>query len=132
MKSKDLRKEQIALLRFEKSLADAARATAAGKALDKAPVLAGLAAVAATATTLADKLGVAAPLQFAAEAERAAASEASAGTWLMNLAEVAGKAHNAIEALALQGSFIILQAGGGTPKPPPPEVVASLLANGQL
>ncbi|MEZ5893827.1 MAG: hypothetical protein R3C58_11890 [Parvularculaceae bacterium] len=132
MKSKDLRKEQIALLRFEKALANAAQEKAAGKPLNKGPVLAGLAATLATATALAEKLGTDAPLRYAAELKSAATMQASAESWLMNLAEVAGKAHNAIETLALQGSFVILQATGGTPKEPPREVVASLLMNGHL
>lgn len=131
MKSKDLRKEQIALLRFEKALANAAREKGAGKPLDKAPVLAGLAATLATVPALAEKLGSEVPLQVAEELRNAAAMQASGETWLMNLAEVAGKAHNAIEALALKGAFVILQANG-TPKEEPPEVVASLLMLGQL
>ena len=132
MKTKDLRSEQIALLRFEKSLKEAAKEKASGKPLDKAPVLAGLAAVTAAGASVAEKMGDASALNYASEIERAALAANDGATWLMNLAEVVGKAHNAIEAMALNGAFVILQANGGTPKEDPPEGIASLLTSGWL
>lgn len=131
MSNKDLRKEQLALLRFEKSLIAAAKDKASGKALDKAPVLAGLAAVSVAAASVADKLGDATPMQFAAEMERASLAASDANAWLTELAVIVSKGHSVIEALAQQGAFVIFQASGGTPKgEPPSEVVASLLMNG--
>lgn len=130
MKNKDLRSEQIALLRFEKSLTKAAEAKASGKPLDKAPLIAGVAAVTAAAASVADKMGDASLMQYAAEVESAAYAANDGNAWLMNLAEAVSKGHNAIEALAQKGAFVILQAGGGTPKEDPPSVIASLLLNG--
>ena len=132
MKNKDLRSEQIALLRFENSLIEAAKNKASGKVLDKAPVLAGLAAVTAAGASVTDKMGDVSGVQYAAEIERAALAANDGSAWLMNLAEVVSKAHNAIEALAQNGAFVFLQATGGTPKKDPPEVIASLLMNGLL
>lgn len=130
MKNKDLRSEQIALLRFEKSLIAAAKDKAEGKGLNKAPVLAGLAAVTAAAASVADKMGDATALQVAAEIERASLASSEANAWLTDLAVVVSKGHNVIETLAEKGAFVIFQASGGTPKEPPAEVVASLLMNG--
>lgn len=129
MKTKDLRSEQIALLRFEKSLKEAAKEKASGKPLDKAPVLAGLAAVTAAGASVAEKMGDASALNYASEIERAALASNDGAAWLMNLAEVVSTSHSAIEALALKGAFVFLQAGG-TPKEDPPEVIASLLLSG--
>ncbi|WP_428407471.1 hypothetical protein [Hyphococcus sp.] len=129
MRSKDLRSEQIALLRFEKSLKEAAKDKASGKPLDKAPVLAGLAAVTAAGASVADKMGDASLVKYASAIERAALAPNDGNAWLLNLAEVVSKSHSAIEALALKGAFVFLQAGG-TPKEDPPEVIASLLMSG--
>ncbi len=131
MKDKDLRREQLTLLKFEKTLIAAAREKAEGKPLNKAGVIAGLTAVTAAAASVAGKMGDETPLQFAAEMERAAFATNDATLWLINLAEIVSKGHSVIEALAQKGAFVILQAGGGTPKgQPPAEVVASLLMNG--
>ncbi len=132
MTNKDLRREQLALLRFEKSMKKAATDKAAGKPLDKAPLIAGVAAVTAAAASVADKMGDASLMQYADAVESAAYAANDGNAWLMNLAEAVSKGHNAIEMLAQQGAFIILQAGGGTPKPPQAEVIASVLMNGQL
>ena len=131
MTNKDLRSEQIELLRFEKTIIAAAKDKAAGKPLDKAAVLAGVAGVTAAAASVADKLGDQTPLQYAAEVERAAFAANDANAWLTDLAEVVTTGHSVIEALAQKGAFVIMQASGGTPKgEPPAEVVASLLMNG--
>lgn len=130
MKEKDLRPEQVKLLRFEKAIETACREFAAGKPLDKAPVLASLAAVTASAAAVAAKLGEDAPLVLAAEVEAAAAAQADGAQWLINLADAATKSHTLLEALAHNGAFAILKAGGGTPKIEPSERVASLLTSG--
>ncbi|WDI32971.1 hypothetical protein PUV54_07140 [Hyphococcus flavus] len=129
MTKKDLRPEQIKLLRFEKILKETAEEKAAGKPLNKAPVLAGLAVVAAAGAGAAAKLGNEAPLQFAADIEAAAKAPIAGDAWLINLAEVVTKSHSVVESLAEQGAFALLQANG-TPKSPPAEVVQSLLTNG--
>lgn len=129
-KSKDLRAEQIRLLRFEKAIETACRNVAAGKPLDKAPVLASLSALAASAAAVSAKLGTDAPLRLVAEAKAAAAQPMESSSWLVNLAEAASKSHALLEGLAREGAFHILQAGGGTPKRDMTETVSSLLMNG--
>ncbi|WP_375201577.1 hypothetical protein [Hyphococcus sp.] len=129
MKNKDLRSEQIALLRFEKSMKKAAADKAAGKPLDKAPLIAGVAAVTAAAASVADKMGDPSLMQYADAVESAAYAANDGNAWLLNLAEAVSKGHNAIEALAQKGAFVFLQAGG-TPKENPPEVIAYLLMSG--
>lgn len=130
MKDKDLRQEQVKLLRFEKAIENACRDVAAGKPLNKAPVLASLAAVTASAAAVAAKLGEDAPLALAAQAHAAAAAPAEGAEWLINLADAATKSHTLLEALAEKGAFALLQVGGGTPKLQPSERVASLLTSG--
>jgi len=127
---KDLRTEQVKLLRFEKTLEAVCRNFVAGKPLDKAPVLAGVAAVSAAAASAAAKLGDASPLSYAAAIESAATSPAGGEAWLVNLAEAVANSHNAIETLAREGAFAFLQAGGGTPKKTSLEAVTSLLTSG--
>lgn len=129
MKNKDLRREQVALLRLEKALETVCREKASGKPLNKAPVIAGLSAVTAAAVSTAEKLGDSSPLQYAAEIEQAAMAANGGEVWLLNLAEVVTKSHNAIEALAQQGAFSLLEARG-TPKLESMEIVSSLLTNG--
>jgi len=92
--------------------------------------MAGLGLVTAAAVGSAAKLGTDKPLQFAADITAAAAAGGVSDAWLTNLAEVVTKSHNAIETLAVQGSYLLLQASGGTPKDPPSEAVASLLSTG--
>ncbi len=127
---KDLRAEQIKLLRFEKSLAAACRDVVAGKPLDKAPVLASLSVLAASAGAASAKLGTDAPLQFVAAAKAVAAQPADGASWLVNLAEAASTSHALLENLAQEGAFCILQAGGGTPKRSSTETILSLLTSG--
>lgn len=130
MDQKDLRPEQVKLLRFEKILIKAAEDKASGKPIDKAPILSGLALVAAAGAGAAAKLGDETPLKVAADIEAAATVSADGNAWLINLAEVVSKSHNAVENLAEQGAFLLLQANGGTPKEPPSEAVSSLLTSG--
>lgn len=130
MSNKDLRAEQIKLLKFERTLQNAAREKAAGKPLDKAPILAGLALVAAAGAGAAEKLGTDAPLAYAAEIEAAATSAGASDAWLISLAEVVTTSHIAIQNLAEQGAFLLFKASGGTPKIWPSESVSSLLKSG--
>ena len=126
---KDLRTEQVKLLRFEKAIEAASQNLIAGKPLDKAPVLASLSALAASAAAVSAKLGSDAPLRLVAEAQAAAAAPVEDTSWLLSLAEAASTGHALLEGLAQEGAFQILQAGGGTPKTSM-EAVTSLLANG--
>lgn len=130
VRHKDLRAEQVKLVRFEKTLETACRNFVAGKPLDKAPVLAGLAAVSAAAASAAVKLEDASPLALAGEIERAASAAAGDGAWLANLAEVVTRSHNAVESMAIEKAFQILAVGGGTPKKTSAETVLSLLTSG--
>lgn len=104
--TKDLRKEQLLLLRFEKQIAGLAATLALG----------------ATAAKAADgKL-------HASEAQAAYTDIQAA---LVNLAEVTGKAHDVLNAMAVDYGFKVLQAaGGGLPKRDPPTVVSSILGIG--
>ena len=102
---KDIRKEQLALLRFEKQLVGLAAALAA----------AGGAAKAAD-----QKLG----------ATDGGEAFASLQNTLMLLAETTGRAHDALNARALETGVKLLQASGGVPKKDPPQAVASILGLG--
>jgi len=128
MARRDLRPEQVKLLRFERLITQACREKIGGKKLNKASVLAGLPLVAAAGAGAAAKLGTDAPLRFAADIEAAAQSAAPGEAWLTQLAEVVTAGHNAIQDLAEKGSWLLIH---GTPKDPPAaEVVKSLLTNG--
>ncbi|NWG70229.1 MAG: hypothetical protein HXY23_01275 [Parvularculaceae bacterium] len=101
---KDIRKEQVVLLRFEKELARLAAFVAAGSA------------TAASAATIID-------------GEAAAGAYDRVKDALVHLAEVTTDVHAALNAQAIEAGARILQAGG-TPKEPPAEVVRSLLGLG--
>lgn len=102
---KDLRREQLVLLRFEKQLVALA---------------AGLAAGAGAARAADAKL--ASPEASAAFAEVQKA--------ILHLAEVTGAAHAGLKASALEAGARFLEATGGTPKEEPPKVIASLFGIG--
>lgn len=102
--TKDVRKEQVQLLKFEKKLAGLAAFIAAGSA---------------TAASAADKVN--------AEATMKAYSDISNA--LLLLADVTTKAHAALEASVVEAGVRALQANGA-PKNPPSEVVRSLLGIG--
>ena len=129
MAKRDLRPEQLQLLRFEKLIKNACREVVAGKKLDKAPVLAGLPLLAAASAVAAHKLAADAPLQYAEKVAAAAHSSAADEAWLTQLATVVTTGHNVIENLAQNGAFLLLQANG-TPKRSTSEFVQSLLMNG--
>ncbi len=127
MAKRDLRSEQVKLLRFERLVEAACRDFASGRKLNKKPVLAGLPFLAAAGAAAAQKLGANEPLRHVAEVELVAHSAGSDSAWLLQLAETVTKGHNAIEALAEQGSWLLVH---GTPKRATAEVVQSLLTNG--
>ncbi|MEM8935466.1 MAG: hypothetical protein AAGC77_03570 [Pseudomonadota bacterium] len=104
--SNDLRREQVTLLRFEKQIAGLAAALAA----------------CGTAAKAADgKL----------HASQGAESFSEMQAALLQLAEVTDKAHEAMNAKAIEASATIFEAaGGGLPKIPPSKVVASILGLG--
>jgi hypothetical protein len=102
---KDVRKEQLVLLRFEKQLAALAATWAAG----------------ATAAQAADgKL----------ESPEASAAFASVRNAIMQLADVTGQAHDALYAKSVEMGARVLHATGGIPKEEPPKVIASLFGLG--
>lgn len=104
--SKDVRKEQLVLLRFEKELAGLAAFVAA--------------AGASTAASAATKID----------------AEASAGAFdqirqaLVHLADVTASVHAQLEATVAAAGVKALEVTGGTPKDPPSEVVRSILGIG--
>jgi ABC-type transporter Mla subunit MlaD len=102
---KDIRKEQVVLLRFEKQLAGLAATLATGAALAKG---------------VDDKLG-------SAEASEAIAKAQGA---LMDLAHLANAAHHSLNAAAMDVGARVLQTSGGIPKEEPPQVIARLLGLG--
>lgn len=103
--SKDVRKEQVVLLKFERELAGLAA------------LVAGMAATAASASEKID----AAAAGGCYERIRSA---------LVNLADVTTAAHAQLEAAAIAAGARALQVQGGYPKDPPSEVVRSLLGLG--
>ncbi len=103
---KDLRKEQLVLLRIEKQIAGLAATLAVG----------------ATAAKAADG-------KLHADDATAAYSEMQAA--LINLAEVTGHAHDVLNVKAMEyGATLLKAVGGGLPKKDPPAVVASILGIG--
>ncbi len=127
MADKDLRPEQMKLLRFEKLIEKTCREKVGGKGLNKAAVLAGLPLIAAASAGAAQKLGDDAPLRYAADVEAAARSSLTGDAWLIQLAEAVSTGHTVIEALATQGSWLFVH---GTPKRKTAELVQSLLTSG--
>lgn len=101
----DIRKEQLALLRFEKKLTGLAVSLA----------MAGGAAKAADA-----KLG----------ADQGEAAFVTLQNALIVLAEATGAAHAALNARAFEAGARMLSASGGVPKKDPAQAVASILGIG--
>ena len=102
----DLRKEQLALLRFEKQIAGLAVTLAAG---------------AAVAEGVDGKLRASDGSQALAEIQTA----------VVHLAEVTGRAHDALNAKAMEaGAKLLEAAGGGLPKFEPAGAVRSILGLG--
>lgn len=103
--SKDVRKEQLFLLKFEKKLTGLAAFLAAGSA---------------TAASAADKINAETTMKAYEDVRDA----------LVRLAEVTGQAHQTLQQCAADAGARALQVGGGMPKPNSPEVVRSLLGLG--
>lgn len=103
--SKDVRKEQLVLLQFEKRLAALAAFVAAG---------------AATAASASDKIN--------AEATAKAYDDLKAA--LVHLGDVTGAIHAKLEAASIEAGARALQLSGGSPKNPPGDVVRSILGLG--
>ncbi|WDI30052.1 hypothetical protein PUV54_08780 [Hyphococcus flavus] len=102
----DLRKEQLALLRFEKQIAGLAVTLAAGAAVAK---------------------GVDGKLHAASGSEAYAQIQDA----LVNLAQATSQAHDALNVKALEiGANLFEAAGGGLPKPNPETAVRSILGLG--
>lgn len=103
---KDLRKEQVALLRFEKQIAGLAATLAAGAVVAK---------------------GVDGKLSASEGSEAFAEIQ----TAVVNLADVTAKAHDALNAKAMEaGAKLLEAAGGGLPKFEPAGAVRSILGLG--
>lgn len=102
---KDVRKEQLVLLRFEKQIAGLAATLAAG---------------AATAKAADGKL----------DASEGVAAYAELQTALVNLAEVTSKAHETMNAKATEVGARVYEASGGIPKGEPLAVVKLILGIG--
>lgn len=104
--TKDVRKEQLVLLKFEKELAGLAAIVAAGSA---------------TAAAAADKIN----------GEATAKAYEDIRLALVHLADITTAAHASLQSTAIEAGVRILEAnGGGAPKNPPSEVVRSLLGIG--
>lgn len=104
--AKDMRPEQLVLLRFEKKLAGLAA------------FVAGMGASAATASTKVD-------------ADAAAKAYEDIRQAVVHLADVTSAAHAALQSSAGElGVRLMAVGGGGTPKDPPSAVVRSLLGLG--
>ncbi|MEM8772497.1 MAG: hypothetical protein AAGD92_12685 [Pseudomonadota bacterium] len=103
--SKDLRKEQILLLRFEKQIAGLAAILAAGGAAAK---------------TVDGKI----------HASEASVAYAEVEAALVNLANVTADAHDALNAKANSAGAHLLETAGGIPKSSVSSTVASILGIG--
>ncbi len=103
--TKDIRKEQLVLLKFERKLAGLAAFLAAGSA---------------TAASAADKIN----------ADVAAGAYDRISGALVHLAEVTAQAHTTLEATAAAAGARALEASGGVPKVNVAEAVRSALGLG--
>ena len=103
--AKDVRKEQLKLLKFEKKLAGLAAFVAAGSA---------------TAASAADKIN----------SEATAKAYDDIRTALVNLADVTAQAHQSLQESVVEAGARAMQIGGGMPKASSSEVVRSLLGLG--
>jgi hypothetical protein len=128
MMTKDLRREQILVLRFEKTLADQAKRKMAGKKISRSAIAVSLAGLFTAGTASAAKLGSDAPIQvYNAVQEALPKTGEISGEILVSLAEIIGKGHALVESLAIDASFKLLEVSGGTDKDPPVEMVKSIL-----
>ncbi len=103
--AKDVRKEQLVLLKFERKLAGLAAFVAAGSA---------------TAASAADKIN----------SEATAKAYEDIRVAVVNLADVTAQAHQTLQESVSELGARALQVGGGMPKATSSEVVRSLLGLG--
>ena len=128
MNSKDIRKEQIALLRFESILPEQAKKLVAGGKVNRLSIAGGLASVVGASFVASYKLGSVEPIAHAADAVVTyAANVAQGDKLLVSVANTISDGHAAIEQIAVEGGLRLLQAGGGTGKPDAAVVVKSIL-----
>jgi len=103
--AKDVRKEQLVLLKFERKLAGLAAFLAAGSA---------------SAASAAEKINADATMKAYQDVREA----------LVRLADATAQAHQTLQDSATELGVRALQVGGGMPKPDPSETVRSLLGIG--
>lgn len=128
MNSKDIRKEQIALLRFERVLPEQAKQLVAGGKVNRVSIACGLASVVGASFVASYKLGSVEPIAHAANAVVTyAANVAQGDKLLMSMANIISDGHAAVERVAVEGGLRLLEAGGGTGKPDAASVVKSIL-----
>lgn len=131
MAKKDLRKEQVGLLRFEKSLINQAKQKKMGRTIDKRAIAAAGAVALASGAAAAEKLGDPALTKHVdAIAQALAAPGATDQSWLVALAETVSVSHAAFQGAAEAGGFLLLTVGGGRPKIWPNGAVLSALGIG--
>ncbi len=117
MKSKDIRKEQIALLKFERVLPEQAKKLANGGRVSRLSVAGGLASVVGASFVASYKLGSVEPIAHAANGVVAYAGNVMQGDKLLvSVANAISDGHAAVEQLAVGGGLRLLEAGGGTHK----------------
>lgn len=117
MQSKDIRKEQIALLQFERTLPEQAETLKAGGRVNRVAVAGGLVSVMGAAFGASYKLGSVEPIAQASNAVVAyAANIAEGDKLLVSVANAISDGHAVVEQLAVDGGLRLLQAGGGTHK----------------
>lgn len=115
MKRKDIRKEQIALLKFEKTLPQQAETLKAGDGVNRLSLAGGLAGVVGVSIVAAYKLGSVEPIAQASNAVVAYAANVTQGEQLLiSVAEAISKGHAVIEEMAVESGLRLLEVGGGT------------------
>lgn len=124
---RDIRKEQVSLLKFERLLKRQAKRIAEGRNADRAAIAAGLTGLFAVSASASVKAGEAMPAELVSQAsDLVATSETVTGDVLVKVAEFIGSAHAIAEALALNAGLVLLQADG-SPKEPPALAVKAIL-----
>lgn len=115
---KDLRKQQVGLLRFERLIVREAEGIRDGEGLSRLALAGGLGSVALASLTAAVKLGSFEPLAHTGRAALTFVANAGDGKAMLSaMAEVASAGHSAVERLAAEGGWVYFQVGGGTDKP---------------
>lgn len=115
MKRKDIRKEQIALLHFEKTLPLQAEALKEGGRVNRLSLAGGLASVMGVSMVAAYKLGSLEPIAHASNAVVAyAANITQSDKLLVGVAEAISSGHAAVEQMAVESGLRLFEVGGGT------------------